>query len=350
MSEKENSYSLLVVEDNDFNRDLIVRHLGKEGYDQLEAAENGQVALEMLRKKPFDLVLLDIEMPVLDGIGVLEALKSDMRLRDVPVLMISGVEEQDSVVKCIELGAEDSLPKPFDPVLLRARLGACLEKKRLSDERNSFMQQIKTEKQRSDDLLNVILPSAAANELRTNGTVQPRRFDNVAVLFCDIVGFTSYCDGNSPEVVVGYLQSLFKAFEAITDEHGMEKIKTIGDEFMASAGLLRQCPDPLLSAVRCGLAMGQASKELEPHWDVRVGVNIGSIVAGVVGDQKYQFDVWGDTVNVAARMAGVGSASTVCMIHDAWLRVENDCDGRSLGRVEVKGKGEVEVIECYGLR
>ena len=341
---------ILVVDDEDFNRGLLLRHLKKEGFENIETTDNGKQAMAMARAEGFDLVLLDIEMPEMDGIATLKAIKSDMRLRDIPVIMISGVEEMDSIVKCIELGAEDYLHKPFNPVMLRARVNTSLEKKRLRDLEASHLSRIKAEKKKADRLLNVILPAAAASELKATGKVAPRSYDDATILFCDIVDFTSYCNSHSAEQVVNSLQALFIRFEAITRSHRMEKIKTIGDEFMASAGLLRQCPDPLLSAVRCGLAMGQASKELEPHWDVRVGVNIGSIVAGVVGDQKYQFDVWGDTVNVAARMAGVGSASTVCMIHDAWLRVENDCDGRSLGRVEVKGKGEVEVIECYGLR
>ncbi len=347
---KDDDPSLLVAEDEEFNRTLILRHLKKEGYDNVEVAENGRQALDMARAGNFDLVLLDIEMPEMDGYGVLEQLKSDMRLRDVPVIMISSIDDMDSIVKCIELGADDYLPKPFDPVLLRARLGACLDKKRLLDEKASYLSQIKDEKKKSDELLNVILPAAAANELKRNGRVEPRQFDNVALLFCDIVGFTSFCSKHTAEEVVGGLQNLFVKFEEITRDHQMEKIKTIGDEFMATAGLLMPNDNPLLSAVRCGLAMAQAAQETEPNWEVRVGVHSGSVVAGIVGRDKYQFDVWGDTVNIAARMAGQGSPGTVTMTHESWLQVEDDCQGRTLGRVEIKGKGSIEIIECYGLQ
>jgi CheY-like chemotaxis protein len=133
--------SLLVVDDNSMNRIMLSRYITKLGY-QASLAENGRQALEKLQGEPFDLVLLDVEMPEMDGYQVLEQLKADPRLRDIPVIMISAVEELESVVKCIELGAQDYLPKPFNPVLLRARLTACLERKRLRDQEVDYLQQL----------------------------------------------------------------------------------------------------------------------------------------------------------------------------------------------------------------
>jgi CheY-like chemotaxis protein len=132
---------LLVVDDNSINRIMLSRYLTKLGY-QATLVENGRQALEKLQGDPFDLVLLDVEMPEMDGYQVLEQLKADSRLRDIPVIMISAVEELESVVKCIELGAQDYLPKPFNPVLLRARLTACLERKRLRDQEIDYLQQV----------------------------------------------------------------------------------------------------------------------------------------------------------------------------------------------------------------
>jgi adenylate cyclase len=125
------SAAILVVDDNDDNRYALRRHLEREGYGGIEAAENGREALDRLAARPFDLVLLDIQMPELDGYEVLARMKSDAVLRHVPVIMISAVSELDSIVRCIELGADDYLPKPFNGVILRARVGACLERKRL---------------------------------------------------------------------------------------------------------------------------------------------------------------------------------------------------------------------------
>src|SRR5436309_2779532 len=133
--------SLLVVDDNSMNRIMLSRYITKLGY-RSSLAENGRQALEKLQAEPYDLVLLDVEMPEMDGYQVLEHLKANPRLRDIPVIMISAVEELESVVRCIELGAQDYLPKPFNPVLLRARLSACLERKRLRDQEIDYLQQV----------------------------------------------------------------------------------------------------------------------------------------------------------------------------------------------------------------
>jgi DNA-binding response OmpR family regulator len=126
--------ALLVVDDIEDNRFALTRRLAREGYANLATADNGRRALELLSSKPFDLVLLDIMMPHMNGYEVLAQMKADGTLRHIPVIMISAVDEIDSVIRCIELGAEDYLPKPFNPTLLRARVGACLERKRLYDQ------------------------------------------------------------------------------------------------------------------------------------------------------------------------------------------------------------------------
>ncbi|MCD6075062.1 MAG: two-component hybrid sensor and regulator [Rhodospirillales bacterium] len=344
------STRILVVDDEPFNRTLVKRLLDAQGYTNVSYAENGRLALEEAGRTRFDVILLDIEMPEMDGIAVLKALKADLDNRHVPVIMISGDSRIESVVACIEMGADDYLQKPFNPVLLQARLGACIEKRRLHDQEESHLRQIRAEKRRSDELLNIILPSAVAGELKATGKVQPRSMDNVAVLFCDIVSFTTYCGKHSAEEIVGSLQILFTKFEAICAKHKLEKIKTIGDAFMAAAGLTSSSVDPLLDAVKCGLDMTVAAPEANAEWKVRVGVHAGPLTAGIVGDQKYQFDVWGDTVNIASRMAGAGSPSCVTMMHQSWLQVQDQCVGKSLGSINVKGKGAVDVVEVRGLR
>ena len=157
--------SLLIVDDNSMNRIMLSRYITKLGY-QASLAENGRQALEKLQGEPFDLVLLDVEMPEMDGYQVLEQLKANTRLRDIPVIMISAVEELESVVRCIELGAQDYLPKPFNPVLLRARLNACLERKRLRDQEIDYLQQVGR-------------VTAAAAAIKTN-TFQAESLDEVA--------------------------------------------------------------------------------------------------------------------------------------------------------------------------
>src|SRR5207249_10119278 len=177
------------------------------GYD-VSCAENGIEALKLLKTETFDLLLLDVIMPIMDGFEVLEQLKAEPLLRDIPVIVLSASDQLDHVVKCIQKGAEDYLTKPFSPVLLQARIGSCLERKRLRDQETRYLRQIEEEKQRSDELLHVILPRDIAAELKATDAVKPRRFEKVGILFCDIVEFTAYSAQRGPEEILSHLQTL----------------------------------------------------------------------------------------------------------------------------------------------
>ena len=341
--------SILVVDDDEANRTMLSRRLQRLGF-RTTAAEDGRDALEKVKSERFDLMLLDIQMPELDGYQVLECLKADPAFRDIPVIVLSASDEIERVARCIEMGAEDYLPKPFDPVLLQARIGASLEKKRLRDREVSHLRQIQEEKQRTDELLHIILPHDVAQELKMTQAVKPRRFENVGVLFCDIVSFTAWCDKHAPNEVLTHLQSLVEAFERLSLDCGLEKIKTIGDSFMAIAGLLAPATNPALDCVRCGLAMIAKAKELPPHWQIRVGIHAGPVVAGVVGRHKYQYDIWGDTVNTAARMEQAALPGSICVTADTWQLLAAHCKGEQQGKVNIKGKGTLDLYRIDQLK
>jgi class 3 adenylate cyclase len=340
---------LLVVDDSDDNRYTLVRRLRRQGHENILEAAGGREALELLYHQPVDLVLLDLMMPDVDGYEVLSTMKQDMDLREVPVIMISAADEIDNVVRCLELGAEDYLPKPFNPTVLNARVTASLDKRRLRRSEHAYLSQVEQEKARADRLLEAMVPLGAVNELRTSGTVRPRRYDNVAVLFCDIVGFTAYCDSTGPEEVVAGLDLQISRFEEIAERHRVEKIKTIGDAFMATAGLLVALKNPLKAAVDCGLEMVEAAATIEPHWQVRIGIHQGPVVAGITGARQFQFDLWGDTVNVAARISDKAEPGTVVVTAAQWPHLREHYRGRSLGTVPLKGKGDVELVECSAI-
>jgi class 3 adenylate cyclase len=336
--------AVLVVDDSRTMRLALIRALNNLGFKNITEAVNGRQALEMIRRQSFDLMLLDIEMPEMNGIQVLFELRNDPQLNGLPVIVISGAEQEDTAVKCIEAGAEDYLPKPFNPTLLRARVTTSLEKKRLRDLDRLRLDQLHVEKQRSDDLLHIILPEYVANELKATNAVRPRLVGEVGVLFSDIVGFTSFCHSHSPEEVMDYLQSLVETFEKIVARHGLEKIKTIGDAFMATAGMSGPIENPAMNCVACGLEMIAAAAAQPPYWQLRVGVHVGAVVGGVVGKRKYQFDVWGDTVNTAARMEQSGLPGNLTLSAQAWERTKQSYHGVSLGTIEVKGKGGMEIF------
>jgi len=334
---------LLIADDDESNRELLRRRLERLGYE-VTVCGNGLDALERVRNEPFDLVLLDLLMPGLDGRDVLARMKSEPGIQDIPVIMISALDQIEGIVRCIELGAEDYVAKPFNPVFLRARIGAGIEKKRLRDREISHLRQIQEEKQRSEELLHIILPRDVADELKSTSRVQPRRFEDVGVLFCDVAGFTSYCDQHPPEEVLRHLQKLVEVCEELATRHGLEKIKTIGDSFMCTAGLRGKASRPAEDCVRCGLAMIGAAAEMAPYWQLRVGVHSGPVIAGVVGHRKYQYDIWGDTVNTAARMEEAALPGTVCVTAETCQMLRCPADSHPLGRVEVRGKGTLDLV------
>ncbi len=333
---------ILIVDDEPFNVDYLEQELEDLDYDTVSAT-NGQEALAMVMSESPDVILLDIMMPIMDGFEVLNHLKADPFTRDIPIIVISAANDLANTVKGIELGAEDFLPKPFNPTFLRARINACLERKQWHDLEKMYLQQIEREKARADELLRVILPEPIIDELKRTNRVQPRHFENVAVLFTDVVGFTPYCDTHTLPDVVRNLQGMIAGFEAAALQHGLQKIKTDGDAFIAVAGLFSELDNPVLSSVQCGWDMVNIAQELPDPWQIRVGIHVGPVLGSILGHRQYLFDIWGDTVNTAHRIESHGAAGAVNLSRAAWLRVANKADSESLGMMEIKGKGEMEI-------
>ena len=330
---------VLIIDDTPTNV-AVVSGLLKDQY-KTKVATNGEKALALATaaEKP-DLILLDVMMPGMDGYEVCRRLKADPATSEIPVIFLTAKTDSIDEEKGFEVGAVDYIHKPFSGPIVLARVKTQLALQ-------EALSQAQEARNQADELLHALLPKKAADEIRSIGTVIPRRYENVAVLFSDVTNFTAYCDKNEPEDVVSRLDALFVIFERVTAKHGLEKIKTIGDGFMAAAGLLHEIDDPVGSAVRCGLEMASTLIDADLGWEVRVGVHAGPVVAGVVGQERYQFDIWGDTVNVAARMVGLSTPGNVATTQEIWEQISSAFEGEALGELEVKGKGTISV---FGLR
>jgi len=336
---------ILVVDDNAANRDVLERRLTREGHAVVTAADGAQ-GLELAAEGDFDLVLLDLIMPEVSGFEVLTRLKGDARTAHVPVIVISALDELDSVVRCIEAGAEDYLPKPFDPILLRTRINSSLEKKWLRDREKKFVADLEAEKKKSETLLLNILPSSIVARMREGEHKIADRVAESTILFCDLAGFTVLSGTMPAERVLDFLGRIFTVFDALAAEAGVEKIKTIGDAYMAAAGIPEPQPDHaeriVTLAPRMMRAVQDVARETGLKLNARIGIHTGPIVAGVIGTHKFAYDVWGDSVNTASRME---SHSLTGRIHltDATRRA---LGGRFAleprGIIEVKGKGPME--------
>jgi adenylate cyclase len=330
---------VLIVDDTPTNV-AVVSGVLKDTF-RTKVATNGEKALAIATgaDKP-DLILLDVMMPGMDGYEVCRRLKANPATHDVPVIFLTARTDSIDEEKGFEVGAVDYIHKPFSGPIVLARVKTQLALQ-------EALTQAQEARNQADQLLHALLPKKAADEIRAIGTVIPRRYENVAVLFCDVTNFTAYCDKHEPEDVVSRLDALFVIFERVTAKHGLEKIKTIGDGFMAAAGLLHQVNDPVGAAVRCGLEMTATLIDAHLGWEVRVGVNVGPVVAGVVGQERYQFDIWGDTVNVAARMVGMSPPGSVAATQEIWEQLSSMFAGEALGELEIKGKGTISV---FGIR
>ncbi|HEY8124168.1 MAG TPA: adenylate/guanylate cyclase domain-containing protein [Methylocystis sp.] len=342
---------ILVVDDNASNRELLKRRLERQGHS-VALAENGSCSLEMLKQAPFDLILLDLLMPDISGFDVLSILKSDPALRDIPVIVISALNEIDSVVRCIQAGADDYLAKPFDPVLLRARLGSSLEKKHLRDREREALEALRIEKERSEQLLLNILPAPIIARLKSGETVIADHVTDVTILFADFVGFTELSSRLSAPELVGVLGRVFAAFDGLALKFGVEKIKTIGDAYMVACGLFGNRDDHAHAVADMALAMAETleilNETLPTPLEIRMGMNSGDVVAGVIGAHKFVYDIWGDAVNVASRLESNSLPGRIQVSRSTYEHLGRDFILEPRDSLEIKGKGAVEAFFLTG--
>jgi adenylate cyclase len=336
--------SILVVDDLEENRELLSRRLTKLGYS-VQTLQNGKEALAAVARHSPDLILLDILMPEIDGFEVLRHLKADSLTEHIPVIMLSSADETETAVHCIELGADDFLPKPFSPTLLLARIESSLAKKRLRDQETQFLKHIRAERDISDRLLLNILPQPIADRLKQGEKIIADNFSEVTVLFSDFVGFTKVASDISPELLVTRLNEIFSAFDELCDSHGLEKIKMIGDAYMAVAGLPTLHPDHAAAAADLALSMQREAARLsalhEKPLQMRIGLATGPVVAGVIGTKKFAYDLWGDTVNLASRMESHAPPGGILVSETTYKSLRDRYSFRPSRVLRVKGKGSI---------
>ena len=325
---------ILVVDDHPTTRLKLSLGLQQQGHIVVDA-DNGVQALEKLRNDFFDLVLLDIVMPEMDGYQVLEEMKKDTRMLDVPVIVISSSDELENIVRGIELGAEDYLPKSCDAVLLKARIGACLEKKRLRDQQRKILHTFATQE--------------IAEELMLNGfNLGGKRMD-ATILFADIHSFTTYAEKNDAEEVMETLNDYFAAMFEPISSHGGIVNQILGDGLMALFGTINKNGDHREQAVLTAIDMMKALRNLnqkrtgEGRVEIKIGIGIasGKVMVGYVGTQhRATYTCVGDTVNLAARIENhtrevdrsvITDSSILKYLPDS-IRVD------PLGRITPKGK------------
>jgi class 3 adenylate cyclase len=298
--------TVLVVDDDPFNRRMIVRALEKDGHSTIEAGD-GVEGLALLQEHEPDVMLLDVEMPQIDGFGVLTAMKDLPVVSQTPVVMISGIDDQDAVVRCIELGADDFLPKPADARILRARVNAGLNKKRLHDLQRNHVRLV----------FSRFLPEQIVDQVLAHGDMESllaaRRLTGT-VMFTDLRGFTTFAENSPVEIVVEVLnQYLGEVTDAVLDAGGT-LVGYLGDGVIAAFGAPIEASDHADQALRAAREIVGPRIERFNRWLVKekqisrkfktgVGINSGPLMSGNVGsERRLEYTVIGDTINTAARV------------------------------------------------
>ena len=350
---------ILVVDDNDDNRDMLSRRLRRQNYEVLTAA-GGRAALGLLAAAPVDLVLLDVMMPDLDGYAVLQQLKADPALRDIPVLMISALDDLDSVVRCIQLGADDYLGKPFEPVLLQARIGACLEKKRLHDQEERHRRELAAfnqtlERRVAEQVaqleqlgrLKRFFSPQLAELIVAGGTDDPLQTHRreVTVVFLDLRGFTALAETAEPEEVMGMLREYHAEMGRLIMAHEGTLERFTGDGMMVFFNDPVEVPNPAERAIRMAVAMRDLIASLSVSWRKRgwelalkVGIAQGYATIGAIGfEGRMDYGAIGNVTNLAARLCGEAEGGQILVSARVASAVESIIDAENLGPLTLKG-------------
>ena len=338
---KEYKGKILIIDDDKINLNLMDKILKKINH-KVYVASNGKDALDLLKKIKFDLILLDIIMPDINGIDLLKQIKNNIKYYEIPVIMLSAIDDMSLIVDCIRLGATDYITKPIDKVLLNARINNCLERKEYRDIEKKYIKRIEKEEKKSNDLLLNIMPESIAARLKKGEKNIADKFDEVTVLFADISGFTKYSSDISPKVIVTELNNIFSIFDDLVDKYNVEKIKTIGDNYMIASGIPDKNELHAETIIDLAIEMHQVVEKLENKLSLKIGISSGDVVAGVIGKRKFIYDLWGDTVNVASRMEMYGEDDKIHLSHKTYDLVKDKYKFSKKNKINIKGKGEME--------
>lgn len=342
---------VLIVDDQEVNILLLERMLRGAGYVSISSTTDPSQVCELHRKNRYDLILLDLQMPVMDGFQVMESLKEIETSGYLPVLVVTA--QPDHKLRSLKAGAKDFISKPFDLAEVVIRVYNMLEVRLLHLETKRLYDQVLAEQNLSERLLLNVLPHAIAERLKGRPEVTAGgfteviadRFEAVTVLFADIVEFTRFSKDVSAEILVDVLNDIFTRFDIIADNRGIEKIKTIGDAYMAAAGLPVPVVDHAIRAAHMALDMLEAMdrfNEQSPYkLKVRIGISTGAVVAGIIGKRKFLYDLWGDVVNTASRMESYGVPGRIQVTDAMRQLLGKPFVLASRGVIEFKGKGEM---------
>jgi len=385
---------ILVVDDFPALVTLTRHKLIQKGFEVL-TAQNGKDALEIARTEYPDLILSDVEMPLMDGFELCERIKKDFRLNKIPVILVTSMVTTDYIMRGIEAGADNYLTKPFDDETLYSKIEHLLANPPISNSEtdtvelniegnkynvkadyshlvnlliatykntlaqnnqlgkvqsglNAANKELELIKQEHEELIHNIFPEKIAQNLLAYGTVTPERYEDSTIMFTDFAGFTKVVPTLKPEKLIESLSFYFDEFDDIAGKHNLIKIKTIGDSYMAAGGLPERNQthpvDSILAALKITEFVRNYGKKTMnnemPYLPIRIGIHTGKAVVGVIGKKRFAYDIWGETVNLAARLEEHSENNAINISETTYQRVKEffDCENRGVVDTKYTGK------------
>lgn len=328
---------VLVVDDEEPNRTLLRDPLEAQGYEVAEA-ENGQQALDSITERAPDVILLDVMMPLMDGFELCRRLKTNEETAAIPILMVTALSDRKERLMGIKAGANDFLNKPVDIQDVTLRVCNAVYTKSLFD-------QLSVEREKSERLLLNILPKPVAEQMKQGETNIADSHPDVTVLLADLVGFTTLTTHVGAEQIVCMLNEIFSAFDLLVGKHRLEKIKTIGDAYMVAGGLPGPREDHAEAMAELALELRKEVVRFNQQYDtsvrLRIGIATGPVIAGVIGRNKFSYDIWGDTVNLACQLESAGDPDNILVSESTYERLRSKYQLTRKNSVQIKGRGGV---------
>ncbi len=340
---------ILIVDDKEANVLLLGHMLRNAGYTSVVSTTDPFQVCELHEKKRYDLILLDLQMPGMDGFEVMRCLNEIEKDSYLPVLVITAQPEHK--LRALKAGAKDFVTKPFELVEVQARVHNLLEVRLLHLQMKRLYDQIVAEQKVSEQLLLNVLPPVIARRLKAGESPIADGFPDVTVLFADLVGFTELSTQIPAKQLVSLLNDIFSIFDLLAQRLQLEKLKTIGDAYMAVAGLPEECNDHADAAAEMALGIQEELVRFNSangtYFKVRVGLHTGPVVAGVIGRTKFSYDLWGDTANVASRMESHGVAGGIQVSGTTYERLKQKYAFEERGSISIKGHGEMKTYLLF---
>jgi class 3 adenylate cyclase/AmiR/NasT family two-component response regulator len=344
-----NLFRILIIDDDLLQRKIIEQILKSiDKKIKIYCANNGQEALKIIKTDLPNLIITDWDMPQMNGIDFCKTIQRNKKLKHVPVIMCTGIKtSSENLQTAFESGVADFIRKPIDKMELLSRANSMIKLSESYQTIKLQKEELQKEIEKSDKLLLNVLPEKVATELKNKGKTEPELFDNVTVLYSDIVGFTELTTKIDPKDLIRELNDIISEFDEIMERNQCERIKTVGDAYIAVCGMPIPNTNHVKNIVRAAIEiinyLENRNKTNNHEWKIRVGIDTGKVVGGIIGTKKYIYDIFGDPINTASRLESNSETMRINLSETTYKLVEKEFNFEEQAPIEVKGKGKMKM-------